>query len=136
MGPHEGRSDQTPRSLSDTASARQGHDAADADLRRQRESKVAVLGGWLDTPRQDTRVRGLAVSRATRHHGGEVRLERGNAKVAFVQSQSLADMVAVNAPFTGELLYGVGHLDVITATLTRAERVADASSNQALDSSV
>lgn len=103
MGSHEGRSDQAPRSLSDAAGVRQGHDAADADLRRQRESKVAALGGRPDTPLQNPRVRGLEIPRAARHHGGEVRLERGDAEVASLQSQSLADMVAVNTPFTREL---------------------------------
>lgn len=35
VGPHEGRPDQASRSLSDPTGVRQGHDAADADLRRQ-----------------------------------------------------------------------------------------------------
>jgi len=114
MGSHEGRPDQASRSLFDSAGVRQGHDAADADLRRQREPEVAALGGRSDTPHQNPRVRGLAISRAAWHHGGEVRLERGDAEVASLQPQSLADMVAVNTLFThGLSLIGTCH-DVIT----------------------
>lgn len=82
MGSYEGRPDQAPRSLSDPAGIRQGHNTADADLRRQRESEVAALGGRSDTSHQNSRVRGLAISRAARYHGGEMRLERGDAEVA------------------------------------------------------
>lgn len=119
MGPHEGRPDQASRSLPDPAGVREGHDAADADLRRQRESEVAALGGRPDTAHQNPRVRGLAIPRTARYHGGEVRLERGDAKVASLQSQSLADMVAVNTPFTRELCFIATCRDVII----KADRV-------------
>ena len=82
MGSHKGRFDQTSRSLSDPTGIRQGHDAADANLRRQRESEVAALGGRSDPSHQNTGMRGLAISRAARYHGGEVRLERRDAEVA------------------------------------------------------
>lgn len=104
MGPHERRLDQASRSLPDPTGVRQGHDATDANLRRQRESKVAALGRRLDPPHQNTCVCGLAVSRAARYHGGEVRLECGDAEVAPLQPQSLADMVAVNTPFIRKTL--------------------------------
>jgi len=90
--------------LPDFTGVRQGYDATDANLRRQRKSEVAALGRRLDPPHQNTCVRGLAISRATRYHGGEVRLECGDAEVASLQPQSLADMVAVNTPFTRKIL--------------------------------
>lgn len=113
MGSDEGRSDQASRSLPDSAGVRQGHNAADADLRRQRESEVAALGGRPDTAHQNPRVRGLAISRAARYHGGEMRLERRDAEVASLQSQSLADMAAVNTPFTCRLRLIAARHDVI-----------------------
>jgi len=61
-------------------------------------------------------VRGLAISRAARHHGGEVRLECGNAEVASLQPQSLADMVAVNAPFTRGLSFVANGASVTRST--------------------
>lgn len=85
VGSHERRPDQASRSLPDPTGVRQGHDIADADLRRQRESEVAALGGRPDTPHQNPRVRGFAISRTAWHHGGEVRFERGDAEVASLQ---------------------------------------------------
>lgn len=75
---------------------------------------MAALRGRLDTPHQNSRVRGFAISRAARHHGGEMRLERGNAEVASLQPQSLADMGAVNTLFTRGLSLIVTRYDVIT----------------------
>lgn len=99
MESHKRRPDQASRSLLDSAGLRERHHAADANLRRQRESKVAALGGWSHTSFQNSRVRGLPISCAAWYYRGEVRFERRDAEVASLQSQSLADMVAVNAPF-------------------------------------
>lgn len=117
VGSHKRWPNQASRSLPNSAGVRKGHDVADADLRRQRESEVAALGRRPDTSHQDPRVRGLAVSRAARHHSGEVRLERGNAEVASLQPQSLADMVAVNASFTRGLSLIVTRIDAMAVTL-------------------
>lgn len=47
-------------------------------------------GGRTDPTFEDPGVRGLEISRAERHHRGEMRLECRDAEVALVQSQSLA----------------------------------------------
>lgn len=86
----EGGPDKAPRPMLDAAGVRERHHVADADLRRQRESKVETPGGRFDTPLEDPGVRGLETPGAEGNHRGEMRLERRDTEVAPLQSQSLA----------------------------------------------
>ena len=75
MGHDEGRLNKAPRPVPDFTSIRQGYISADANLRRQRESKVASPRRWFDSTRSNPRLSGFAIPRSTRYHRRKVRFQ-------------------------------------------------------------